>query len=96
MATPSVNSNTATNTPFKYNFFADYQPAVAWIVIATALVLGAQFGSTEKLAAAFAWLIFVAIMLANGQQAMENLSNIIGGTTGSTASGGGGGKLLQR
>lgn len=87
----------AQPTPFKYNLFADYQPAVAWIVIATVLVTMAQFGTTEKLAAAFAWLIFVAILLANGIDAMKNISTMIGGgdlptpqnTAGLSAGGGG-------
>lgn len=54
--------------------FRDYPPAVAWIVIAITLVTMAQFGSTEKLAAAFAWLIFIAVLMANGERAFTNLS----------------------
>jgi hypothetical protein len=58
------------------NIFTNYPPVIAWIVISIALVSMAQFGSTEKLAAAFAWLIFIAILLANGPAAMKNLSTL--------------------
>lgn len=51
-------------------------PIVAMTIIAVALVTMAQFQSTERLAAAFAWLIFVAVFLANGQQAFDNLGKI--------------------
>lgn len=53
-----------------------YPPIVAMTVIAVALVTMAQFQSTERLAAAFAWLIFVAVFLANGQQAFDTLGHI--------------------
>ena len=51
-------------------------PIIAMVIIAVALVTMAQFQSTERLAAAFAWLIFVAVLLANGQEAFKNLTNI--------------------
>ena len=65
----------------KTNFFADFPPAVAMLVVALSLVTMAQFSSTERLAAAMAWLIFVAVLLANGQDAFKNIGVMIGSTT---------------
>lgn len=73
------------------NVFTNFPPAVAWLVIAITLVSMAQFGSTERLAAAFAWLVFVAILLANGTQAFTNLSSMVGANTST-----GGGSLPKK
>lgn len=51
-------------------------PIIAMTIIAVTLVVLAQFGSTERLAAAMAWLIFVAVFLANGQQALATLAGV--------------------
>ena len=64
----------------KTNFFSDFPPAVAMLVVALSLVTMAQFSSTERLAAAMAWLIFVAVLLANGQTAFKNIGTMIGAT----------------
>lgn len=51
-------------------------PIIAMTVIAVTLIVLAQFNSTERLAAAMAWLIFVAVFLANGQQALATLAGV--------------------
>lgn len=51
-------------------------PIIAMTIIAVTLIVLAQFPSTERLAAAMAWLIFVAVFLANGQQAFTTLANV--------------------
>lgn len=51
-------------------------PIIAMTIIAVTLIVLAQFPSTERLAAAMAWLIFVAVFLANGQAAFKTLANI--------------------
>ncbi len=48
--------------------------ATAWVGIAIILLAGASFRGTDKLAAAFAWLIFVAVLLVNGEQALGAFS----------------------
>lgn len=52
-----------------------FPPIIPMVIIATTLVAMAQFGSTERLAAAFAWLIFVAVLLADGKEAFSKLSS---------------------
>lgn len=78
-------STAKTINPAK-NVFYQFPPIIPMVFLATTLVAMAQFGSTERLAAAFAWLIFVAILLANGKQALDNIT-----TGGVSPSGGGGG-----
>jgi hypothetical protein len=68
----------ASNPPINNNFITDFPPLAVWIGITLVLVTMAQFGSTDQLAAAFAWLIFVAILLANGLTAAANLGSIFG------------------
>ncbi len=79
--------------PIKTNVLTDFPPAIAWVAITLALAAMVQFQSTEKLSAAFAWLIFVAVLLANGPQAFDNISTMITGAvpTPSTNAGGSGG-----
>lgn len=48
---------------------------VSWLGIAVVLLAGASFRGTDKLAAAFAWLIFVAVLLINGEQALSAFQN---------------------
>ena len=57
------------------NVFTQFPPIIPMVILGTALIAAAQFGSTERLAAAFAWLIFVAVLLTDGQAAFINLSN---------------------
>lgn len=52
-------------------------PIIAMTIIAVVLITLAQFPSTERLAAAMAWLIFVAVLLANGQAAFKTLANVV-------------------
>ena len=67
------------------NAFATFPPIIPMVVIAVALITMAQFGSTEKLAAAFAWLIFVAVLLADGVPAFDKISGRVN-TTATTTS----------
>jgi hypothetical protein len=55
------------------NIFDKFPPIIPYVIVATVLIAAAQFGSTERLAAAFAWLIFVAVLLADGVPAFDNL-----------------------
>lgn len=55
------------------NVFTKFPPIIPMVVIGTVLIAMAQFGSTEKLAAAFAWLIFVAVLLADSGEAFVAL-----------------------
>ena len=72
---------TPASVPGGNNLFANFPPAIPMVVIAVVLVGMAQFGSTERLATAFAWLIFVAVLFANGPQAFSNLTSLMSGTT---------------
>lgn len=74
----------ATTSASKPNVFTNYPPIIPMVVITVSLVAMAQFGSTEKLAAAFAWLIFVAILMTDGIAAFQNLSKIMTGQLGLT------------
>lgn len=56
------------------NVFTKFPPIIPMVVIGTVLITMAQFGSTERLAAAFAWLIFVAVLLADSGGAFTALS----------------------
>jgi len=82
--------------PIKNNILTDFPPAVAWVAITLALAAMVQFQSTEKLAAAFAWLIFVAVLLANGPQAFDNISTMVGGTSVTPTGGSGGGSPKKK
>lgn len=68
-STPDPNANRPPTV------FEHFPPIIPMVVIATVLITGAQFGSTERLAAAFAWLIFVAVLLADGTEAFQNISS---------------------
>lgn len=46
---------------------------VGWVVLFAVLVIMARFRGTDKLAATFAWLIFVSVLLINGEQAYRAL-----------------------
>jgi hypothetical protein len=74
MATPSKPA--ADKAPI--DAYATMPPLIAMTFLAVVLVAMVQFQSTERLAAAFAWLIFVAVFLANGQQALDNMANVVG------------------
>jgi hypothetical protein len=54
----------------------------AWIVIIIFLLVLANFESTEQLAAAFAYLILVAVIFAQGQAALDGLTNFINSSFG--------------
>lgn len=71
------------------NFFTQFPPIIPMVVIAVALVTLAQFPSTERFAAAFAWLIFFAVLFADSGGAFQNISTRI--TQPAPGSGGAGG-----
>ena len=71
-ATSSDGGGTGTGTAVPIGT----PPIIAMTIIAVVLVTLAQFPSTERLAAAMAWLIFVAVLLANGQAAFTTLANV--------------------
>lgn len=73
--TPNQQPSTPLN-PQK-NIFVGVPTILPAVILAVVLMGLAQFGSTEKLAAAFAWLIFVAVLMADGAGAFDNATNFI-------------------
>lgn len=77
---PLANIRASTSTPAttpgagSWNF---PNPA-PWILIGVPLLIGASFGSTEVLAAAFAYLILVAVILAHGAGFYKNATGALG------------------
>lgn len=69
----------------KTNVFTKFPPIIPMVVIGTVLIAAAQFGSTEKLAAAFAWLIFVAVTLADSGEAFNMITGRLTGGSGTSA-----------
>jgi hypothetical protein len=61
------------------NVFTKFPPIIPMVVLGTVLIAMAQFGSTERLAAALAWLIFVAVLFADGMPAFQRLTLRTGG-----------------
>lgn len=53
---------------------------LGWGAIFVALVALADFESTANLAASFAWLIFISVLLLYGPTAFGNLSSLFGGS----------------
>lgn len=53
---------------------------LGWGVIFIVLVAMADFESTANLAASFAWLIFISVLLLYGPTAFGNLSSLLGGS----------------
>ena len=53
----------------------------SWAIIAVVLLGAAQFDTTSKLAAAFAYLILVAAILYYGPEAVKNVNNLVGNKT---------------
>lgn len=64
MANPASSSTTNKTLQAGFNLL---QPSAAWALIFVVLMAGAYFDSTAPLAAAFAWLILVAAILANAE-----------------------------
>jgi hypothetical protein len=62
------------------NVFTQFPPIIPMVIIGTVLIAMAQFGSTERLAAALAWLIFVAVLFADGPDAFGKLTGRISPT----------------
>lgn len=78
MSVDNQVGSTGTRLPsdtVKTNVFTKFPPVIPMVVIATVLIAGAQFGSTEKLSAAFAWLIFVSVAMADGSGAFDTLTS---------------------
>lgn len=61
------------------NAFTKFPPIIPMVIIGTVLIAAVQFGSTERLAAAFAWLIFVAVLFADGIDGLKSLTARISG-----------------
>jgi hypothetical protein len=74
LPTPSTTGTVSSITPAN-NIFSQYPPVIPMVLIVVTLVTMAQFGSTEKLATAFAWLIFVAVLFADGPAAFARFSS---------------------
>ena len=53
---------------------------LGWGAIFVALIGLADFPATANLAASFAWLIFISVLLLYGPQAFANLSSLFGGS----------------
>lgn len=51
-----------------------------WIIISGVLLAAAQFQSTEQLAALFAYLILIGVIMANHTGVFSGLTNLIGST----------------
>jgi hypothetical protein len=68
----------ASKSPANYNTIFQYG---SWLVIAVVLTGGAQFDSTAKLSAAFAYLILVATVLYYGPAAIKNINNLSGNSS---------------
>jgi hypothetical protein len=66
-----------------------------WLVLAVVLLGGAQFDSTSKLSAAFAYLILVAAILFYGPQAIANVNSMVGSKPIVTQTPGGGGGIIR-
>lgn len=64
-----------SKSPANYNTIFQYG---SWLVIAVVLTGAAQFQTTAKLAAAFAYLILVATILYYGPEALRNVNNLTG------------------
>lgn len=62
-------------TPQAVTGFSGIPPLMAWAFLWVILFAGASFEQTEQLSAAFAWLIFIAVLMAKGLIAFENLKN---------------------
>ncbi len=56
----------------------------AWIVLAVILTGAAQFDTTAKLAAAFAYLVLVMAAMYYGPEALVNINTLINSTTNAT------------
>lgn len=50
---------------------------LGWGVLFVILVALSDIEATAELAAAFAWLIFVGVMLLYGPQALDTISNLV-------------------
>lgn len=83
----SVSNTTQTEGTVRNTFRADAvgEAMKGWVVIAVVLFSLSAFDSTAPLAAAFAWLILVTVVLANTDRLFELFS------TAPTGVGGGGG-----
>jgi hypothetical protein len=64
-----------SKSPTNYDTIFQYG---SWLVIGIVLTGAAQFDSTAKLAAAFAYLILVATALYYGPAAIKNINNLSG------------------
>lgn len=67
--------------PLGDNRLGGVEIAVAWAVMATFLIILADIPATGALSAAFAWLIFLAILFVYGSSAAQNLIGLMGGAT---------------
>lgn len=54
---------------------------LGWGILSLFLIAGADIPATAELASAFAWLIFVAVLLLYGPAALETLSTLTRGTS---------------
>lgn len=53
---------------------------IGWGVLSLFLIAGADVPATAELSSAFAWLIFVAVLLLYGPSALATLSTLTRGT----------------
>jgi hypothetical protein len=53
---------------------------IGWGVLSVILIGMADIPATADLAAAFAWLIFVSVMMLYGPTALKVLGDLLGGT----------------
>lgn len=76
----TADSGSANVTPARVSLSVG-RSVIGWGVLSLFLIAGADIPATAELASAFAWLIFVAVLLLYGPAALETLSTLTRGTS---------------
>lgn len=69
-----ANIDTSTGNPFK-----NLPSPIVWVALAVPLLFMANYDTTSRLAAALAYLILIAVVMAYGQQALLNVNVMLHG-----------------
>lgn len=70
------------NDPTKDAPILSAQSVLGWGVLYLMLIAAADIPATGKVSAAFAWLLFISILLMFGVDAFNGLTRLLGGNSG--------------